>query len=78
MTGITKAVCLCCPVCGMVHIKDPLLLIEKRFPLLLSEHSFIICPMPYNHKQNVLSVLLNKTFSSFLPVVIDDYTSTAI
>ena len=36
---------MCCPVCGMVHIKDPLLLIEKcspcsgnnRFPFLLSE-----------------------------------------
>ena len=36
------------PVCGMMHIKEPLLLIEKssscggsRFPLLLSEWSFI-------------------------------------
>ena len=39
------------PVCGMVHIKEPLLLIGKnspcgssRFPLLLSEWSFTICP----------------------------------
>ena len=38
------------PVCGMVHIKEPLLLIRKSslcggsgFPLLLSE-----CLMPYN------------------------------
>ena len=45
------------PVCGMVHIKEPLLLIGKRspcggssFPLSLSEWSFTIYPMPYNCK----------------------------
>ena len=45
------------PVCWMVHIKEPLLLIGKsspcgtnRFPLLVSEWSVTICPMPYNHK----------------------------
>ena len=45
------------PVCGMMHIKEPLLLIGKsslcgnsRFPLSLSEWSFTICPTPYNHK----------------------------
>ena len=45
------------PVCGMVHIKEPLLLIGKSspcggngFPLSLSEWSFTICPMPYNRK----------------------------
>ena len=45
------------PVYGMVHIQDPLLLIEKSspcggswFPLSLSEWSFIICLMQYNHK----------------------------
>ena len=39
------------PVCGMVHIKEPLLLIEKSslcggsgFPLSLSEWFFTICP----------------------------------
>ena len=48
---------MCYPVCGMVHIKEPLLLIEKNslcgssgFPLSLSEWSFIICPTPYNRK----------------------------
>ena len=42
-TGVTKAV-VCYPVCGMMHIKEHLLLIGKsslcdgsRFPLLLSE-----------------------------------------
>ena len=35
----------------------------SRFPLLLSEWSFTICLTP-----NVFSVLLNKTFPSFLPV----------
>ena len=46
---------MCYPVCGMVHIKEPLLLIGKsspcggsRFPLSLSEWSFTICLTPYN------------------------------
>ena len=48
---------MCYPVCGMVHIKEPLLSIEKSspcggsgFPLLLSEWSFTICLTPYNCK----------------------------
>ena len=48
---------MCYPVCGMVHLKVPLLLIEKsticnggsRFPLSLSDWSFTICLVPYNH-----------------------------
>ena len=57
---------MCYPVCGMVRIKEPLLLIEKSspcggsgFPLSLSEWSFTICLTP-----NVLSASLNKTFLS--------------
>ena len=45
---------MCYPVCGMVHIKEPLLLIGKSspcggsgFPLSLSEWSFTICMTPY-------------------------------
>ena len=48
---------ICYPVCGMVHIKEHLLLIGKSSPcggsgflLSLSEWSFIICPTPYNRK----------------------------
>ena len=48
---------MCYPVCGMVHIKEPLLLIEKSspcggrgFPISLSEWSFNICLTPYNSK----------------------------
>ena len=48
---------MCYPVCGMMHIKEPLLLIGKSspcggsgFPLSLSEWSFTICPTPYNGK----------------------------
>ena len=48
---------VCYPVCGMMHIKEPLLLIGKSspcggsgFPLSLSEWSFTICPTPYNRK----------------------------
>ena len=69
---------MCYPVCGMVHIKEPLLLIGKsslcggsRYPLSLSEWSFTICLTPYNRKLNVLSASLNKTFLSFLPMVLD-------
>ena len=45
----------CYPVCGMVHIKEPLLLIDKSslcggsgFPFSLSEWSLTICLTPYN------------------------------
>ena len=62
---------MCYPVCGMVHIKEPLLLIRKsspcggsRFPFSLSEWSFTICLTSYNSKENVLSASLNKTFLS--------------
>ena len=48
---------MCYPGCGMKHIEEPLQLIGKSspcgssgFPLLLSEWSFTICMMPYNHK----------------------------
>ena len=61
---------MCYPVCGMVHIKEPLLLIDKSslcggsgFPSSLSEWSLTICLTPYN-RRNVLSVSLNKTFLS--------------
>ena len=58
---------MCYPVCGMVHIKEPLLLIGKsslcggsRFPLSQSEWFFTICPTPYTGKLNVFSVSLIK------------------
>ena len=48
---------MCYPVCVMVHIKEPLLLIDKSslcggsgFPFSLSEWSLTICLMPYNRK----------------------------
>ena len=48
---------MCYPVCGMVHIKEPFLLIGKSrpcggsgFPFSLSEWSFTICSMLYNRK----------------------------
>ena len=62
---------MCYPVCGMVHIKEPLLLLDKSslcggsgFPFSLSEWSFTICLTPYNRRYNVLSASLNKTFLS--------------
>ena len=48
---------MCYPVCGMVHIKEPLLLIDKSslcgssgFPFLLSEWSLTIYLTPYNRR----------------------------
>ena len=48
---------MCYPVCGMVHIKEPLLLIGKSslcggsgFPVSLSEWSLTICQTPYIHR----------------------------
>ena len=47
---------MCYPVCGMVHIKEPLLLIGKSSPCggnlvsSLSEWYFTLCPTPYNRK----------------------------
>ena len=48
---------MCYPVCGMVHIKEPLLLIwnsslccSSGFPFSLSEWSLTICLTPYNRK----------------------------
>ena len=52
-----KSCGMCYPVCGMVHIKEPLLLIEKSgpcggswFSLSLSDLSFTIYTMLYNCK----------------------------
>ena len=63
---------MCYPVCGVVNIKEPLLLIRKSslrggsgVPFSLSEWSLTICLTPYNRKYNVLSASLNKTFPSF-------------
>ena len=63
---------MCYSACGMVHIKDTLLLIRKSnqssgssgFPLSLPEWSFTIYLM--QRTVNVLRVLLNKTFPSFI------------
>ena len=48
---------MCYPVCGIVHIKEPLLLIDKSslcggsgFPSSLSEWSLTICLTPYNRR----------------------------
>ena len=61
---------MCHPVCGMMHIKEPLLLIGKSspdggsgFPLSLPEWSFTICLTPYNRKLYCIVVL----FISFKP-----------
>ena len=64
---------MCYPVCGMVHIKEPLLLIGKssqcgcsRFPLSLSEWSFTISPTGRHHSFVVsgVMVLWNLAFTS--------------
>ena len=76
---------MCYPLCGMVHIKEPLLLIENSSPcgssgflISLSEWSLTICLMPYNRKSNVLSASLNKTFPSFLPNLLSTTYATVV
>ena len=66
---------MCYPVCRMMQIKQPLLLIGKSSPcggsgfhLSLSAWSFNICVTPYNRKENVLSASL-KHFLPSLPQV---------
>ena len=69
MTCVTKAVVCAILYClGMVHIKESLdpCYNGSRFIFLITMWSFTICPMPYNHNQNVLSALLNKKVSVFL------------
>ena len=58
LRGVDPLSCgICYPVCGMVHIKEPLLLINKNslcggsgFPFSLSEWSLTICLTPYNRR----------------------------
>ena len=60
---------MCYPVCGMVHIKEPLLLIDKSslcggsgFPFSLSEWSLTICLTPYNRIYLVEEMWWNHSF----------------
>ena len=64
---------MCYPVCGMMHVKESLLLIRKsspcgssRFPYSLSEYSFTICLTPYNRKIKCVECVIKQTIS-FLP-----------
>ena len=61
---------MCYPVCGRVHIKEPLMLRVGGRGFL---SRCLNGPLPYNRKENVLSVSLNKTFPSFLPFSLDEY-----
>ena len=74
---------MCYPVCGMVHIKEPLLLIRKSSPcgrsgfsFSLSEWSFTICPTPYNRKIKCVECIIKYNIS-FLPTVPSFHNSLA-
>ena len=76
---------MCYPVCGIVHIKEPLLLIGKsnscggsEFPLSLFEWSFTMCLTSYNRKYNVLSASLNKTLPSVHVIPIFNFVSVPV
>ena len=76
-TGVIKAVVCAILSVGVMHIKYPLMLIEKSSPcnggggfhLSLYEWSFTICPTPY--RPNRIKIRLvrryNKAFPFFLP-----------
>ena len=57
---------MCYPVCGVVHIKEPLLLIGKSSHYSGGSGFFSIYngPLPMTPYKNVFSVSLNKTFPS--------------
>ena len=58
---------MCYPVCGMVHIKESLLLVGKSSLRNGSSRlSFTICQMPYICNRNVLRTSLIKTLPSLL------------
>ena len=72
---------MCYPVCEMVHIKEPLLLIDKSslcggsgFPFSLSEWYLTICLTPYNRRKNVLSASLNKNISISLSFILSNFS----
>ena len=48
---------MCYPICGMVHIKDTLLLIGKSCRCGCSG-SLTICPMPYNRKYKCVECIV--------------------
>ena len=67
---------MCYHVCGIVHIKEPLLLIGMNSPccgsgflLSLSEWSFTICLMPYNRKIKCMSVVCKCLQTSYVSVL---------
>ena len=45
---------MCYPVCGMVHIKEPLLLIDKSFPKWWQLVSFLTIRMVFNHMYDTI------------------------
>ena len=54
---------MCYPVCGMVHIKEPLLLIGKSSPLWQQQvSSLAICIVLY-HVSDVITINKNKLFN---------------
>ena len=59
---------MCYPVCGIMDIKDPLLLIEKSSPCSggsgFSLNGPLPYPTPYNRK--CVACVVNKTFPSFV------------
>ena len=66
----TKGRGMCYPVCVMVHIKEPLLLIRKSslcggcgFPFSLSEWSLTICLTPYNRKIKCVECIVKYNIS---------------
>ena len=63
------------PVCGMMHIKDPLQLIKRIAHVVattgflsLSEWSFTVCPTPYNRIKIFPSLHLETSYRQKTPI----------
>ena len=56
---------MCCPVCGMMDVKEPLLLIGKTIAHVVAAGFLSCCLSDITVNKKVLCALLNKTFPSF-------------
>ena len=74
---------MCCPVCGMMHIKEPLLLIRLTFTALTKMFSYIsfgfqgiVCGMMYIKELLLLIGKSSPCGSSLFPLSLSELSFT--